>query len=280
MEYKVYPFILNTLVEKQTIIQNVKGIVILKNRQMVDLFDYLDVNNIDVISDEIISHFFYENSDEAIQFMLKHNLIYRERKIKINFKKVNFYTNCRKIKECLNLNLSGYPAVTGTVNDFDLDVLEFDYEQMIGNLNVFILNPFNYKKFVYLVNKLKDKDVMFQIVFYYNRGFYFSNYFKKEWNTPCPICFFSKIESELRAEAMAGIDSFQTVMDLIYYRKEYFENKIELENHMIVPMIYMIIKQIRSGDEQLIKFVNYININTYSVKTDIATYWELCECNE
>ncbi len=279
-KYKVYPFILNDLIDDFVVVQNAKGIVALKQQKMKKMFLEMDEKRYEEIDDKFIYSFMREQNNKAIEFMIKNHLICIEQTKQIEFKKIKFFTNCDKIKQSLEQNLKDFELVDDVVSILKYENFDCNKNSVKGNLNIFILNPFDYREFVKLSELLNECNVLYQIIFYYNKGFYFSNYFKKEWNAPCPICFFERIESELRAESQAGINSFQMIIDLIYYKKTTFKTEIVLSSYMIIPILNLIIKQISNIDEQLIKLVNYIDLNTQIVSTDIATCWELCECNE
>jgi McbB family protein len=280
MKYKIYPFLLHNFEDNQLVVQNMKNIVLLHHKDMIEFFYELDKYSYQSLNTVLLSKYFGKKTNDALQFLIDNQLIFEEKNHSLIYKTVNIFSNDECINKSLKFNLEGSEK---KINFFQVDIydmLKLDYSNKSEDLNIFILNPFNYKEIVELTSYLKKVNLMFQMIFYYNNYFYISNYYKEEWMNPCPCCFFSKIESELRAESQMGINTFQTIMDLIYKREPMFQTEAILQPCNILPLINIIKKQISSFDESLLKLVNSLDINTSRVTVDVAMHWELCDCND
>lgn len=280
MKYKIYPFLLHDFEDNQLVVQNMKNIVLIHHKDMIEFFFELDKYSYQSLDMVLLNKHFGNKSDKALQFLIDNQLIFEEKSSSLIYKKINIFSNDECVNNSLKFNLEGSQK---TINFFQVDyydMFNFDYNNEIENLNIFILNPFNYKKIVELTSYLKKENLIFQMAFYYNNNFYISNYYKEEWKNPCPCCFFSKIESELRAESQMGINTFQTIMDIIYKKEPMFQTEAILQPYNILPLVNIIKKQISSFDESLLKLVNSLDITTSRVTVDVAMHWELCDCND
>ena len=280
MDYKIYPFLIHDFEDNKVIIQNMKNIVLLHDKDMIEFFKYLDEYSYQSLNKTLLNKYFGDEIEKALQFLTNNQLIFDVKKNKIIYEKINIFSNNKCIIDSLNYNLNGSEKTINYHQSNLYDLIKLDYSNKKKDLNIFLLNPFNYKNFVELYLILKESNIMFQVIFYYNNFFYLSNYYKSEWKNPCPCCFFSKIESELRAESQMGINTFQTIMDLIYKREPMFETETILQPYHILPLVSIIKKQISCFDESLLKIVNSLDISTARVTTDVAIHWELCDCND
>lgn len=144
-----------------------------------------------------------------------------------------------------------------------------------------VLNPFNYKQYTELANILKQNNVIHKFVFYYNYSFYFTNYHKANWHNPCPLCYFSHLESSLRSQSkLKGNVSFQTIIDLIYTKTVYFNTESILDNFKIIRLINEIIDDITDLNDYTVKLIKQLNMKTGKTDYDIAIPWEVCPCHE
>ena len=87
-----------------------------------------------------------------------------------------------------------------------------------------IQNPFDYIDFVNITDNLRELQAYTVVCFAYNSTLYMSNLYKKEWYNPCPKCFFSNIETSLRAKSKVTANAtFQTIVYLIYNKETSFQ---------------------------------------------------------
>ncbi|EJH6411503.1 McbB family protein, partial [Enterococcus faecalis] len=132
-----------------------------------------------------------------------------------------------------------------------------------------------------IVNIAKEKNVVVKIIFSYNHHIYFSNFYKREWYNPCPICFFSELESQLRGEITSDTANFQTIIDLLYTKSQNFAIEYPLQKDDYFTIVYTIMRNL---DSDLMKCdldeVLSIDLNNHLVTKDIAYHWGYCDCYE
>lgn len=276
--FKIYPFII-TNYDDMSVLQNSINTVILKNKDMIDFFNWVDAKAEYEVSIQKISGFFNEITDDAIEFMKSNNLIEIITPKKISFKNVVVVSNDVTFLNSIKFNSGGHRE-------------NFIYEELQDNLSdykikgnddlyIFFLNPFNYKRFTELVNIVRNNNVLCRFAFYYNYNIFLSNYYKKDWVNPCPLCFFGNLESSLRGKYSAlNTVSFQTLLDLIYKKDPKFQIENLFTNYSISPLVNVILNELDINDNSLINNVQYIDFNKNIVLMDEAIHWELCDCYE
>lgn len=281
MRYHFFPYIINDFREQEIIVQNINNIVILKDKNIVKMFQEADKLGYETLDSELLDKYFGNDKKEVVEYLIEKKLIYEEEEYKENVKRVNIYTNDDVIYESLIFNIENNLDVNISFKYRNIyELLEEDFDNIDNSLNIIVLNPFNYKVYCMLVEKIMKYDSIFQLIFYYNSKFYFSNYYRTVLKNPCPICFFSKIESELRAEAKIHLNSYQIIIDLIYRKKSMFETYLKMKRNIALPIINLVNNQINNIGNNSFKNVNSLDIKTGKIETDIAIHWELCECND
>lgn len=278
MEYKIFPFII-TDCEEYSVIQNAKNTVILKDSLMISFFHWVEKNVEYNINKVQLSEFFKEEVDEAILFMKNNSLLNDVILINMEFEKITVVSNDKIFKDSMKFNSIGrdenitYELLPKDINDFHINNTE--------DLYIFFLNPFNYRHYIELVNFVKECNVVSRFAFYYNHSIFLSNYYKKEWYNPCPICFFGNVESSLRGASKASNTvSFQTLLDLIYKKDPKFEIKNNFTNYSILTLVNTLLDELNYIDNTHINDVKYIDFNRNIVMSDQSMHWELCDCYE
>ena len=278
LKYKVFPFLI-TDYEKISVVQNSQNTVIIKDPQMIYFFDWVDSSGIYQVSTDQLNEIFTDRTDKAIEFM-KQNFLLGDIKQKIiKFENVTVVSNDKVFMDSMKFNSKGH------LDKFIFEVLPRDFHQFkinnSQNLYIFFLNPFNYKYYIELVNIIRDNNILSRFGFYYDHSIFLSNYYKKEWYNPCPLCFFGNIESSLRAKSkVLNTVSFQTLLDLIYKKDPEFEIQNTFTNYSISTFVNTLLNDLNIVDNSQINNVQYIDFNKNIVLSDQATHWELCDCYE
>ena len=146
---------------------------------------------------------------------------------------------------------------------------------------IVFLNPFDLKTMNELTEEIKKKNLLVKFIFAYNNKIYFSNFYKKSWCNPCPMCFFYELESQLRGENSEDQISFQTMIDVLYEQKAQFSVHLPLDSidyiHIICLLSKYFNKEIKSYyyDEVL-----ELDLADYKVSEDTAYHWGYCDCYE
>lgn len=278
--YRIKQFILFEI-DDSLAIQNMDGFTVLKDPKLISFFKVLDNENRLNIEESYLRNFFSEEWEQSTQFMLDSKLI-EENKVKKAYKSVNIFTNDEVILESLKFNIDElsfenrivFLEQGGLVN-------EISQFKLSDALNIFILNPFDYIHFLQLTSYIIEKNVYCVFCFGYDTALYITNIYKNDWNNPCPKCFFSNLESSLRAKnKVDGRPNFQTIIDLIYNKRIFFKGQIPLNKRGLLPVIH-----------ELCEIIENKNLNESSarikkcylngeVEYDTAIHWELCDCLE
>ncbi len=278
MDYRVFPFLI-TNYEEMSVIQNYKNIVIIKDIEMINFFNWVDSNEIYKVSIDQINELFNERTEQAIEFMRNNYLIDKIRPKIINFENIRVISNDETFINSMKFNSIGHNE------KFIYELLPRDFREFEVNnlldLYIFFLNPFNYKYYTELVNIIKDNNVLSRFSFYYNNSIFLSNYYKKEWYNPCPLCFFGNVESSLRGKSkVLNTVSFQTLLDLIYKKDPAFEIQNTFTNYSISIFVNTLLNDMDIIDNSQLNNVQYIDFNRNIVLADQAIHWELCDCYE
>ena len=278
MDYRVFPFLI-TNYEEMSVIQNYKNIVIIKDIEMINFFNWVDSNEIYKVSIDQINELFNERTEQAIEFMRNNYLIDKIKPKIINFENIRVISNDETFINSMKFNSIGHNE------KFIYELLPRDFREFEVNnlldLYIFFLNPFNYKYYTELVNIIKDNNVLSRFSFYYNNSIFLSNYYKKEWYNPCPLCFFGNVESSLRGKSkVLNTVSFQTLLDLIYKKDPAFEIQNTFTNYSISIFVNTLLNDMDIIDNSQLNNVQYIDFNRNIVLADQAIHWELCDCYE
>lgn len=278
MDYRVFPFLI-TNYEEVSVIQNYKNIVIIKDIEMINFFNWVDSNEIYKVSIDQINEIFNERTEQAIEFMRNNYLIDKIRPKIINFENIRVISNDETFINSMKFNSIGHKE------KFIYELLPRDFHEFEVNnlldLYIFFLNPFNFKYYTELVNIIKENNVLSRFSFFYNNNIFLSNYYKKEWYNPCPLCFFGNVESSLRGKSkVLNTVSFQTLLDLIYKKDPGFEIQNTFTNYSISIFVNTLLNDMDIIDNSQLNNVQYIDFNRNIVLADQAIHWELCDCYE
>ena len=148
------------------------------------------------------------------------------------------------------------------------------------SLYFIILNPFDYKDFVAICDRLKALNTYVTICFAYNSMFYISNLYKNEWYNPCPKCYFAHLETSLRSKSKISTKAtFQTIVDLIYNKECSFQVCLPTTKKNILPLITEIMLYSKNDLNYLANRVAKVELMG-EVTYDQCNHWELCDCFE
>lgn len=278
-EYIVKQFIIFEVKDGYAI-QNDTSFTVINDKKLIDFFLILDKENRLNITREYINNFFGDETNDVIEFLLTSNLI-DEIPVKKMFNKILVYTNDHIIYEALSYftdqssnEFEIYYNKDSKVGISDLNNIDKD------SLYLVILNPFDYKDFIFICDKLRENNLLTVLCFAYNSTFYMSNLYKKEWYNPCPKCFFSHIETTLRARTKINTTpTFQTIVDLIYNKDISFQVFLPTRKDNIIALLNEIINYKNSDINYLSSRIAKINL-AGNVEYDQSTHWELCDCFE
>ncbi|GEK35598.1 McbB family protein [Kurthia sibirica] len=277
--YKINPYLLYNTKDNHNIIQTKENSLILNSQPLIDFLKFLEVNNIDIISMNEIKNFFdneEEFSEKIVDFLCKNEIFKENIQKKISFESINIISN-----ENIGHIFSKFLKVKNSYTVQELlnkkKILEDDC------LTLIILNPFNLNHLKEILEVIRNyENLICKVVFPYNNSIYISNYYSKKWNNPCPICFISSLEAQLRGNINGDLTwNFQMIMDLIYEEKLEFEYDGLLEEKDYIPVINILLRDMLNNKlSSNIDKVYKISLRDYFIDTDIAYYWEVCDCYE
>ncbi|HHD1613185.1 TPA: McbB family protein [Enterococcus faecalis] len=275
--YKVNPFIWHDLSEKETFFQTKLSSIIITNKNLVRMLKYLEKNEVINFEESLLSNYFRSNMINNVLVFLEENKLIK--KLDIENNKVNevlVYTDDSEFSELFDYVFSEKFTIS-----HQSSISHLESKNMDGKLLIVFLKAFNFKEYENIVNIAKEKNVVIKIIFSYNHHIYFSNFYKREWYNPCPICFFSELESQLRGEITSDTANFQTIIDLLYTKSQNFAIEYPLQKDDYFTIVYTIMRNL---DSDLMKCdldeVLSIDLNNHLVSKDIAYHWGYCDCYE
>lgn len=277
MNYLIETFLLHEA-EEYYVVQTKTTTILVTNYNLVRMLEYIEKENICIINDKLALRFFNNDElSELYEFLLREHLIRKVEEKVLKFNHVILITNNIKFKNAFFNNLG---------NKFE-DMTHYGPEEIKQNINliesadcVFVfLNPFNQQEYEKINTLIYNKDLLVKNMFFYNNSIYISNYAKKSWLNPCPLCFFSILESRLRGVINQNNYNFQTIIDIIYTKNPKFRIEAELENYDYIPILYTLIMQFNNLESNIDEIFE-IDLDTYRINCDYAYHWEVCDCYE
>lgn len=275
--YKIIPFIWHDINEEDTFFQTKNASVVIKNKQLIYMLKELEEKEIVEINEDIFLNYFKkEHVKKVILFLENNKLIKKSISKNIKFEKIILFCNDSDFSELFNYAYS---------KDFKVKVensLLGVKENILDNcLLIVFLNPFHWKKYEEITELAKKTNVIVKMIFSYNHHTYLSNFYKNEWMNPCPMCFFSELESQLRGEVTENSLNFQTIIDLLYSKSEKFNIEYPLDRKNYIAIIYTLMKNLNPNLENCdLDEVLSINLTDCSINKDIAYHWGYCDCYE
>ena len=192
-------------------------------------------------------------------------------------KRMVILSNDDKFISSAKYNLSENKIKISFVPMSSLKEFKFSKEDIV----VVFLNPFELQDLEKLVNVMQSKNVICKFIFSYNNKIYFSNFYKKDWSNPCPLCFFYEIESRLRGDEGESHINFQTIIDLLYGENIQFKSELPLEKEAYLNIVFYLAQTIQNVSNQYkVDEIAELNLDNYEIKRDIAYHWGYCDCYE
>lgn len=266
--YNLYPFII-TNYEDTSILQNSFTTIILKDRELIKFLNWIDINEVYEVSNEEIESLLGKKHEEILDFMINNKIIHECIKPKLAFKDIIVISNDKLFLDNMQYISQGIESKLKSIFfDKNLDNIEIKKD----NLYLVFLNPFNITLYTNISDILHNKNVIYRIAFYYNNYIFVSNYHKKEWVNPCPICFYHNVESSLKAKYNSmGTTSFQSILDIIYKRHPDFNVENKFTNYSIKGLVNLLLDQIDIKNNAVINNVYSIDFINNIVSVDEAT---------
>lgn len=272
--YTVEPYIW-IRAEKGYIFQTRLNTVLITDNKMSWFLIKLEEKGSTELTDHELENEFNNNRREAINFLLENSLI--KKKAIVDLKGVDiehgiFVSN--------DMSFGGFADKIGhfVFDDFkDLSKIEKYATQ--NKLIYFFLNPFSVETLYKISDLVRKNKCVCKFIFTYNNKIYFTNFHKKEWYNPCPRCFFSELESQLRNEPSETNINFQLLVDLIYEKTGKYYSNLPLNNYDYFQIMGILTRDVKP-DESNINLVYALDLNTYTVEKDIAYHWGYCDCYE
>lgn len=277
MRYKVQPFIWQRIKKNKTIFQTKSTTIIVTSENLTNfLLDVEKERRTEIDESYLTKYFSEEEKEKVMNFLLTNRLLVLSEERNLDMENIVLLTNDKKFEKSFQYNLKD-SCKTKTID------LEVFYEMTFYPKDVLIvfLNPFDLKTMNELTEEIKKKDLLVKFIFAYNNKIYFSNFYKKSWCNPCPMCFFYELESQLRGENSEDQISFQTMIDVLYEQKAQFSVHLPLDSidyiHIICLLSKYFNKEIKSYyyDEVL-----ELDLADYKVSEDTAYHWGYCDCYE
>jgi len=273
--YTITPFVWHQ-VDEGTIIQTQHSITLIQDIKLQNFMqeqEMLQKTHFDALE---IKQRFGSESEQVIDFLLDNKLIKKKAEMKLEFQRLIVVSQENKFIELVKQIWGEEYTVIGC----DFDFLE-KIEIRVTDLILGFVMPFSIDELEILRNTADECDAYLKVLFPYDGKMYISNFYRKSWANPCPVCFFSEIECQLRGEAGEYSINFQTLMDLIYKKNPEFTYEIPLRGSDYLKIAYAISTHL-SGDltEKEINEVLEMELATGKIRRDISYHWGYCDCYE
>lgn len=279
--YNITPYLLYSTKESYNIVQTKENSLVINSQPLIEFLEFLEEEQLSSITKNEIKAFFNDDekfTEKIVNFLCENEIFRQNIEKKLSLESINVISN-------EEIDLKNFLGNLLKVKNF-YTVQELVNERKIvedSSLILIILNPFNLSNLKEVLKVLADhENLIYKVIFPYNNSIYISNYYSKAWNNPCPICFISSLEAQLRGNINGDISwNFQMIMDLIYEEKLDFEYNGLLEEQDYVPAINILLKDMLNANiASNIDKVYKISLADYFIDSDIAYYWEMCDCYE
>lgn len=276
--YKVNTFLLSKIANDQYVLQNGKATVIIKSKKLVSFLEVIEKERMQYLTIDIIKNYFEDQTDDAVNFLLENLIICETKKETKGIK-------CKE-KVLIYNDIIFKNYFEATFKDQNFRYIHSNvYEQYSYSKNdvvIIFLNPFNLKKYADMCNYFRDRDLIFKMIFFYNHAIYISQYHKKEWYNPCPMCFFYNLETQLRGGINSREINFQILIDMIYKQTPLFQIESKLQSKDYINVMYIFANHFNNG-EDISSFINKvyeIDLASLRINEDVCYHWEACDCYE
>lgn len=287
--YKVKSYIAFITPTKEAILQNNRGIIKIKNNDLIKFLLLINEKKIKEITLEYISTFI-SSPEAAIDFLLKYEVIERPSFYNFDIHKVRFISNNMAIGEKTSEVLKN--TVENYEYTFSSNPSSFISSNMIDDLKtvwIVFMNPYSKNEAKKVRDLFLEKENQYLLIAYiYNNNFYVDSIYSAEWKTPCHLCQFSWVEAELRGFPSEGMN-YQRLVEELYDESEDFEinlptNSVQTIN--IVSQLSTRIIELIGAEKHLTSNQStfaeglVMNLKNFKTFTDSTVHWELCNCYE
>lgn len=274
--YKVQPFIWKRFSENEAVFQTQNSTVVITNKNMIEFLIEVESQGKTQLDVRDIEKHFCEKSDDVISFLENNQILKREIKKELSINNLYMLSTDTKLANMIGFYLEEDFSV-GQISENELIGKDFDENDCL----IVFMNPFSISKLEEYTNIAQNKNVIIKVIFTYNNKIYFSNFYKKKWYNPCPMCFFGALESQLRGEINDVSINFQTLIDILYAKQGMFEIEVPLTKSAYFHILYLLMQYLLPIlSEHKVDEVLELDLSNFTVNKDIAYHWGYCDCYE
>ena len=284
--YVINPYVIHQLPDNRLVLQNRAGIVILTDEKIKKIVNSLEQKIGEQFNDSKLIKVIGDDYNDYLNFLIENKIINEITLPSFNVRNIHFYSNSSVVGKLVTQSFQSHSDFWKVYSD------ENTFSKMItNNKNDFFLvflNPYN----KLLGRKLRDHFIntnTLSIMSYVYKGhFYFESVYSPLWKTPCHICQFSHIESELRFGAAYHV-TYQQIIDYIYKKDSTLsvETPLKFSDSLnIATQITNRVNQLLALDDESLIDINeftkglVLDLTHKEVKSDTTHHWELCDCYE
>ncbi|MCI9138393.1 MAG: McbB family protein [Lachnospiraceae bacterium] len=274
--YKIQPFIWQKIEDNKTFFQTQYSSVVITNNKLRDFLIKIEQDNILELDKKYIESYFFNETGSVINFLTQNKLFKEKVQKFLSVERLVILSNDNAFSNSVQMNLKGIYIIE-ELKEADKELFLFKENDLL----IVFLNPFNLEKINKIDSFVKEKNILVKFIYPYNNKIYFTNFYKKSWYNPCPMCFFYMLESQLRGENEEYNINFQTILDLLYAQKATFDIHLPLDASVYLQIVYFLSGYLRKiQDDYKIDEVLEICLEDFSVNRDIACHWGYCDCYE
>lgn len=261
-----------------TVIQNSKSTSIITDKQTSDFFLNIEKSRKNVFNYEELKKIFGINITKVLDFCIENNLIENYKESELGGNTFQIISNDKNFIKSCNYNLTNSKNQIIKYDEYDiLNIPEIDLKAWV----TIFLNPFKYEDY-YRINKiLANMNVVYRFAFYYEHNIFISNYYKQEWNNPCPLCFFANLVSTLKSNSyFLEVIPFQTILELIYEVNPGFKIETILTKDIILNIINLLNNTKKVENNFDVNKTYMYDYKNNIIMEDRSLFWDLCDCYE
>lgn len=249
---------------------------IITNKKIVEFLIQTEKNRILRYDEDDLKTIFGNEYEDILNFLCDNNILKKDEKKQMNIERLVVVSEDSIFTSMIEAYFSDEYSIH-IINEIDLDEFAFGENDLLLSF----IKEFAVEKLERLRNYAEKNNAFLKVIFPYNSRIYFTNIYKKQWYTPCPLCFYYELESQLRGEAGEYSITFQTLMDFVYQRKSDFIYEVILKGSDYINIGHVLSENLKSEiPEKKISEIAELDLENGKVNKDISYHWGYCDCYE
>lgn len=272
----VNPFLWHTIDDGTYFFQTQTSSVMITNARIAEFLIEIEKRRCTYIEEEEFYKIFGIETKNILRFLEDNRILKKKEEQRIDIKRIVIVSDDNFFVRVIQEYFSDIHPILAVSNN---DIQNFDYEE--NDLILSYIKHFSIEELELLRQCSEKNDSYLKVIFPYDSKIYFTNFYKKSWYTPCPLCFFYELEGQLRGESGEYSITFQTLMDFIYTKKANFQYEVLLSKMDYLSIGFILSKYLKSNmDESKFNEIIELDLKNGRINRDISYHWGYCDCYE